>query len=99
MIIMAHYGLRHLQHLLKQRLLLLVSATGVDNDDFKVVRSELLHPLLRYHHRIHFCVAGRARGTGQEERKGKERRNEERREGGKERLILGKGGKKSKRNE
>lgn len=52
-----HHSVGNLQHLLEQRVLLLVTTAGVHDDDLKVLRLELLHAFGRDHHGVHLCVA------------------------------------------
>jgi len=50
-------GVGHLQHLLKQRVGLLVAAARVDNNYLKVFRLKLLDAFLSNDDRIGFCIA------------------------------------------
>lgn len=67
-----HHSVGNLQHLLEQRVLLLVATAGVHDDDLKVLRLELLHAFGRDHHGVHLCVAAhRTQVSTQRPRRGR----------------------------
>ena len=47
----------HLQHLLKQRILLLMPSRGIHNDDLKALILELVHTIRGNNHRVGLEVA------------------------------------------